>query len=234
MLTEYEASQQQRYIERQQRRWKREYTAMRSAGLDTGEASSKLAQWRNAEKDFLRQTGLKLDSARSQVANFGREAARRATAEAKMLQKAAESSILKRETDKGANRTPIVDNDYKRIQRAFERKGRIFRADDESERYCNARGAEGITLNADTVLFVKNPSRAAVFEELIHTGQFRSGKIDGTAISRVRAEIDAKERLLKHSKAYRLSDAEIDETERLLENDRKDLKLLTEVMKNEK
>ena len=34
-LTEYEASQQQRYFERGIRRWKREYTAMDAAGLDT-------------------------------------------------------------------------------------------------------------------------------------------------------------------------------------------------------
>lgn len=67
-LTFYEAGQQQRYIERQIRRWKREYAAMDAAGLDTGEAAAKLSAWREREKDFCRQTGFKRQGDRSQVA----------------------------------------------------------------------------------------------------------------------------------------------------------------------
>lgn len=73
-LTWYEAGQQQRYIERQIRRWKREYAAMDAAGLDTGEAAAKLSAWREREKDFCRQTGFKRQGARSQVAGIGRTA----------------------------------------------------------------------------------------------------------------------------------------------------------------
>ena len=62
-LSYYDATQQQRYIERQIRRWKREYRMMDAAGQDTTQASLKLAQWRAAEKDFCRQTGLDRDSA---------------------------------------------------------------------------------------------------------------------------------------------------------------------------
>ena len=67
-LTLYEAGQQQRYIERQIRRWKREYAAMGGAGLDAGEAAAKLSAWRAREKDFCQQTGLKRQGDRSQVA----------------------------------------------------------------------------------------------------------------------------------------------------------------------
>lgn len=67
-LTLYEAGRQQRYIERQIRRWKREYAAMSGAGLDTGEAAAKLSAWRAREKDFCQQTGLKRQGDRSQVA----------------------------------------------------------------------------------------------------------------------------------------------------------------------
>lgn len=67
-LTRYEAGQQQRYIERQIRRWKREYAAMDGAGLDTGEAAAKLSAWRAREKGFCRQTGLKRQWDRSQIA----------------------------------------------------------------------------------------------------------------------------------------------------------------------
>ncbi len=77
-LSVYEASQQQRYIERQIRRWKREYMAMDAAGADTPEASVKLAQWRAKQKDFINQTGLDEDNFRSQVYGFGRNQASKA------------------------------------------------------------------------------------------------------------------------------------------------------------
>lgn len=78
-LTEYEASQQQRYFERGIRRWKREYTAMDAAGLDTTQASVKLKQWREREADFLKQTGRRRDSSRSQIGTFARSEAGKAT-----------------------------------------------------------------------------------------------------------------------------------------------------------
>lgn len=79
--TEYEASQIQRNIERNIRRWKREYMAMDAAGLDTSQASSHLASWRTAQKDFLKQTGRREDSFRSQVEGFGRSQAAKARTE---------------------------------------------------------------------------------------------------------------------------------------------------------
>ena len=86
-LTEYEASQQQRYFERGIRRWKREYTAMDSAGLDTTQAAVKLKQWREKEADFLRQTGRRRDSSRSQIGTFGRSEAGKATWQAKTAER---------------------------------------------------------------------------------------------------------------------------------------------------
>lgn len=74
-LTRYEAGQQQRYIERQIRRWKRELAAMNEAGLDTGEAAAKLSAWRAREKDFCQQTGFKRQGERSQISGFGRSEA---------------------------------------------------------------------------------------------------------------------------------------------------------------
>ncbi len=68
-MTEYEATQQQRYIEHQIRRWKREGTAMQAAGQPTDEAAAKVAAWQGRMRDFLSQTGLKRDGAREQVGN---------------------------------------------------------------------------------------------------------------------------------------------------------------------
>ena len=77
-LTLYEAGQQQRYIERQIRRWKREYAAMDGAGLDTGGAVAKISAWREREKDFCQQTGLKRQGERAQIAGQAKGIAKRA------------------------------------------------------------------------------------------------------------------------------------------------------------
>lgn len=82
-LSYYDATQKQRYLERQIRRWKREYLALRAGGLDTGEASARLAAWRQRQKDFLGQTGLHEDNFRSQVVGFGRSEAVKARAQAR-------------------------------------------------------------------------------------------------------------------------------------------------------
>lgn len=66
-MTEYEALQEQRKIERSIRRWKRERNAMQAAGLDSSEASAKITEWNRRQKDFLEQTGLKADGTRVAV-----------------------------------------------------------------------------------------------------------------------------------------------------------------------
>lgn len=82
-MTEYDANQQQRYIERQIRRWKREYKAMEAAGQSTEEAAAKISQWREREKDFCSKTGLKRQPDRSLIADFTRSDASRAAAQAR-------------------------------------------------------------------------------------------------------------------------------------------------------
>lgn len=67
-MTEYEASQIQRYHERQIRRWKREHAAMQSAGQDTQASAAKIRSWQERQKDFVRQTGLKRQADREQIA----------------------------------------------------------------------------------------------------------------------------------------------------------------------
>ena len=66
-LTEYEALQEQRHLERQIRRWKREQNALQAAGLDTSEATAKVREWNRRHSDFLEQTGLKPDGTRTVV-----------------------------------------------------------------------------------------------------------------------------------------------------------------------
>ena len=88
-MTEYEATQQQRYIERQIRRWKREYTAMDAAGLDTSESAAKIRSWQERQKDFLKQTGLKRQSDRENPAGWGHEQANSVLSSVRKFQRAA-------------------------------------------------------------------------------------------------------------------------------------------------
>lgn len=67
MLTEYEASQVQRKIERNIRRWKREKAGMKAAGQSTAEAQAKLSHWRREMENFTRQTGFKRQYSREEI-----------------------------------------------------------------------------------------------------------------------------------------------------------------------
>lgn len=82
-LTQYEASQIQRYNERQIRKWKRIYKAQKAAGQDTSEAAAKISQWNKRQGDFLRATGFKRRQSREELANFGLKETRAASEEAK-------------------------------------------------------------------------------------------------------------------------------------------------------
>lgn len=88
-----EALREQRYIERNIRRWKREQTALQSAEQPTEEASAKIKSWQEKEKDFLRQTGLKKQTSRSQTGVYSKREARATTVEAEKYYKAWIGSI---------------------------------------------------------------------------------------------------------------------------------------------
>ncbi len=78
-LTAYEASQIQRRMERNLRRWKRENIAMKAAGQDTTESAVKIRQWRERLRDFTAQTGRKRQGTREEVAGWGRSEASQAS-----------------------------------------------------------------------------------------------------------------------------------------------------------
>lgn len=86
-MTEYEATQKQRYIEQRIRKWKREYTGMKAAGQPVNEAAAKISRWNDVMDDFLNQTGLKQQHDREQIPGYGRSQARKAAAVAKEIEK---------------------------------------------------------------------------------------------------------------------------------------------------
>ncbi len=101
-MTEYEALQQQRAIERNLRRWKREHIAMQAAGLDTAQSAGKIKLWQDTQKDFIRQTGLKRQAEREQVPGWGRsEAARTSAAQKNVEIKRWHDTMLKKNRTSG-------------------------------------------------------------------------------------------------------------------------------------
>lgn len=67
-MSEYEASQVQRGIEREIRKQKRTIAALEAAGGDASEYRSKLRNAQKAYTDFTNQTGIKKQQARTQIA----------------------------------------------------------------------------------------------------------------------------------------------------------------------
>ncbi|MBQ3404432.1 MAG: capsid protein, partial [Oscillospiraceae bacterium] len=90
----------QRYMERQVRKWKREKVALDAAGLDSGEAASKIRSWQEALKDFTKQTGLKRQSAREQIGLYSRSQASKTSAAAREYYKNWSKSIGAKESIK--------------------------------------------------------------------------------------------------------------------------------------
>ena len=69
-MTEYEATQRQRYIERQIRKYKREVAGLDAAGIDCTDSRNQLAKWQKRQRDFIDQTGLKRDYSREAVEGY--------------------------------------------------------------------------------------------------------------------------------------------------------------------
>ncbi|WP_312093453.1 phage minor capsid protein [Aminipila sp.] len=67
-INEHEATQKQRYIERQIRRWKREEEAMKAIDFPTDESTAKVREWQGIQRDFIKQTGLKRQYDREKIA----------------------------------------------------------------------------------------------------------------------------------------------------------------------
>ncbi len=125
---------------------------------------------------------------------------------------------------------PMPKKQFNRIKKAFKRLGGLIQQSEETDAYLLRKQVEGITYNENTILLRQNPGRASVFEELIHTYQYKTGMIDGTERSRILAEIEAQEKLIKHSKSYKLTEPEIAQTQKALYNYRLDLENLDKEM----
>ena len=62
---------------------------------------------------------------------------------------------------------PMPQKQFRRICKSLKTHGVVVWMGDDADRICDLQGVEAFTLNENTIVFKKNPSRSVVFEELI-------------------------------------------------------------------
>lgn len=98
---------------------------------------------------------------------------------------------------------------FARIKAAFERNGGVIDQSEEAQRLLKYHEAEAATLNATTIVLKPNPTNAAIFEELIHTAQYRTSRATGANI--IEMEIEAAEKLLRFAHRYGLKKEDVED-----------------------
>lgn len=212
--TRYDCKQLQRKIETEIRKLKDRKAALKAAGDDVGvlKANRKIRMLREKYDMITQKAGLDPHYDRMSVPRTAKSID---FSEKKSIIKL-ESKAMFRKSSKN-NIEPMPSKQFHRIEKSFKQKGGTFQYNDATDDYLKIRNAEAITYNATTILIKKKPSRASVFEELIHAHQYKIGKNDGTYPARLKCEIEAQKKLLSNQKSYKLTDAEVKQTQKALE-----------------
>jgi hypothetical protein len=129
--------------------------------------------------------------------------------------------------------TPMNKGLLNKIKESWKRLGKEIRqGDTETQTWLDYRKAEGLTFDDKLILLDKNASTSAVYEELIHATQHRTGKYGkiveeyGNTIGETMLEIEAAEKLLKNSRAWKIPADEIKQIEERLSIFKNNLKEL--------
>ena len=117
-------------------------------------------------------------------------------------------------------RVPMDEALFLRIKAAFEKRGGIIESGDNIDRHLDSMGAEAATFDESTIIIKRGiPTASTLFEELIHTAQYRKGIV--STENKDVLELEAKRKLVRNQKAYKIPDHENEETLRqiaILEN----------------
>jgi hypothetical protein len=104
-----------------------------------------------------------------------------------------------------------------KITRSFRRQGKIIEiGTEEANSYLNWAKAEGVCFDENIIYLRSNPSTSAVYEEVIHSAQYRTGKYNkwvekyDNVIAKNLMEREAAEKLLKNAKAWKIPANEIE------------------------
>ncbi len=225
--TLYEAKQRQRQMEVAMRAQREKVRLLQKGKADPDEILLYKAKYQgqlNEYSRFCRKMKLTEERERIYLDMRGRVAPGR---DVKIFTRRTEDAIIK--TDKMYRKKapgyiePMPKKQLQKIVKSFKKNGGIIQMNDATDAYLKSKSAEAITYDAKTILLKQKPGRAAVFEELIHATQYRQGKNDGSYKQRLLCEIEAQKKLIKYQKAYKLTQAEVKQTEQALKSYRKEL-----------
>ena len=108
------------------------------------------------------------------------------------------------------SQTPMDDARVHRVRECLASKGIVLEQSVELDQYLISNGKEAITFSDGTMVMHTKVSASGFYEELIHYGQIRSGRVKhGDEGNRLMLEIEAQERLLKCQKAYKITEYEV-------------------------
>lgn len=114
---------------------------------------------------------------------------------------------------------PVNEKIFIQVKRNLERQGFTIQCDQETDIYLEKRGQEACVISTSDgkpiILFHSKLSASGMYEELIHLTQINKMQttiLDGKEylIELSEKEIEAKEKLLRNSKAYGITEYEID------------------------
>lgn len=214
-MTEYEASQAQRKIEREIRKQKRTVAALEAVGEDASEYRSKLRAAQKSYTDFTAQTGLKKQQARTQVA-VG--TATPGSGNSVPFVEMHRNKGYTHQKTTADNRKVIAQPLYNKLTKEAERKGAVIvRGTEDVERHLRNVNATAAQIG-DALLFRQDATVSDVLEEIYHHEQTRKG-INADKPGDLRTilnEIEAKKYLISVAERYKIPIEETVETEAAL------------------
>ena len=205
----YKEFQKQRAMERRVRETSRQADMLEAAGDTEGakEVRRKLREQRKAYREYSNEHGLSVHNDRLTVVKVKNGDSSYKNIYTSALDKSGKSGIIKLGSDSAMDVLtrkpkpdtyvePMPQKQLQRIVKSFKSHGGIIQMSDSTDEYLKSKNAEAITYNEKTILLMQKPSRASVFEELIHATQYKKGENDGSYVSRLKCEIAAQKKLI--------------------------------------
>lgn len=232
--TKYEALQRQRKLETAMRAQRQKIHLLEEAGADEEDIINARCRYRGTSQEYTRFSkamGLPQQRERVNADGLGNIGVGKYS---KAVDKNEKYGIMNVGSEAMYRKAragyiePMPKKQLHKIEKAFKAQGGLIQYGEETDAYLKSKNAEAITYNDKTILLKQNPGRASVFEELIHATQYRNGENDGSYVSRLNCEIEAQKKLLRNSKAYKLTEAEVEQTKIALQQYESELKAYNE------
>lgn len=110
---------------------------------------------------------------------------------------------------------PIDPNLLKKLIKSFERQGGVILIGGDVQKMLDARKIEGLTYNEKLILLDEKASTSTVYEEFIHSAQYRTGRFNkwaeeyGNEAATYLIEKEAAEKLISNAEVWKIPPDEV-------------------------